>query len=306
MPTQLGSKIYKGYAPKFDAGCVTLLREAGALILGKTITSEFAVKDVTGNTRNPHDPRRTPGGTSSGSAAAVADFQAPLALGTQTGGSIIRPASYTGIYGFKPTWDSITRQGVQTNSLIADTVGFLARSPRDLNLIADAWKLSDDYNESKPKAFEVKGAKFAVMKTIAWPHIGADSAAALDKGVSLLRAHGATVEEVELPSHLDSLLIWDGKVLSADMGTSFQPIYAAHKDQLSKTIRDLVENKQEITRRQYLDAYDGIAAARPEVDKLMERYAAVLTPSVTGEAPVGHSDTGSPIFCSIWTVSDVS
>ena len=144
MPTQFNSPVYTGNAPKVDAGSIMVLRKSGALILGKTCTTEFAATTVGPKTKNPHDSSRTPGGSSSGSGAAIGDFQAPIGLGTQTGGSVIRPGSYNGIYAYKPTWNSVTREGQKIYALILDTLGFYARSVRDLELIADTFAIFDD------------------------------------------------------------------------------------------------------------------------------------------------------------------
>ena len=186
MPTQFNSPVYTGNAPKVDAGSIMVLRKSGALILGKTCTTEFAATTVGPKTKNPHDSSRTPGGSSSGSGAAIGDFQAPIGLGTQTGGSVIRPGSYNGIYAYKPTWNSVTREGQKIYALILDTLGFYARSVRDLNLIADTFAIFDDV--PAPIDFSVKGAKFAYLKTMVWPNVGPGTSNAMDKAVALLRA----------------------------------------------------------------------------------------------------------------------
>jgi Asp-tRNA(Asn)/Glu-tRNA(Gln) amidotransferase A subunit family amidase len=212
MPTQFNSPIYDTSFPKVDAGSIMILRKAGALILGKSTTTEFAATTIGTKTRNPHSASqdRTPGGSSSGSGAAVGDFQAPLGLGTQTGGSTIRPGSYNGIYAMKPTWNSITREGQKIYSLILDTLGLYARSVEDLDLLANTFAIHDDV--PPPTDFTIKGAKFAFLKTMVWPKIGAGTSGALDKAVSLLRAHGADVEEIFLPESLDDLPTWHAQV----------------------------------------------------------------------------------------------
>jgi Asp-tRNA(Asn)/Glu-tRNA(Gln) amidotransferase A subunit family amidase len=300
MPTQFNSSIYAKDAPEVDAGSIVILRKAGALIFGKTTTTEFAATTVGSKTRNPHDSNRTPGGSSSGSGAAVGDFQAPIGLGTQTGGSTIRPGSYNGIYALKPTWNSITREGQKIYSLILDTLGLYARSVADLELLADAFAIHDD--QPAPTDFSVKGAKFAMLKTMVWPNIGPGGSAAMDKAVSLLRTHGAEVEEIELPENLNQLPAWHATVLNSDGRTAFLPEYSAAKDQLSGQLVGHVENSDKISRKAQIEAFDSISAARPVVDELLGRYAAVLTPSVPDEAPLGIEKTGSAAFCLIWTV----
>jgi Asp-tRNA(Asn)/Glu-tRNA(Gln) amidotransferase A subunit family amidase len=301
MPTQFNSPIYAGDAPRVDAGSIAILRKAGALIMGKTTTTEFAATTTGPKTRNPHDSKRTPGGSSSGSGAAVGDCQAPIGLGTQTGGSTIRPGSYNGIYALKPTWNSITREGQKIYSLIFDTLGLYAREVADLELLADAFALQDD--EPAPADFAVKGAKFALLKTMVWPQVGPGTSAALDKAVALLRAQGAEVEEISFPSHLDDLPAWHRSVLNSDGRTAFLPEYTVAKDKISEQLVGHVENSDKISRKEQLDAFDNIAAARPVVDKILSKYDAVLTPSVPDEAPLGIEKTGSAAFCLIWTVS---
>ncbi|KAJ4361717.1 hypothetical protein N0V95_001610 [Ascochyta clinopodiicola] len=271
MPTQFNSGIYDGHAPRVDAGSIMILRKAGALILGKTTTTEFAATTEGPKTRNPHDPERTPGGSSSGSGAAIGDFQAPIGLGTQTGGSMIRPGSYNGIYAFKPTWNSITREGQKIYSLILDTLGIYARSVDDLELLADTFMIHDDV--PAPENFSIKGAKFAFLKTMIWPCAGSGTIAALDKAVALLRAHEAEVEEIFLPDNLNDLPAWHATVLASEGRTSFLPEYTTAKAQLSEKLVGHVENSDRITRKAQLEAFDNIAMARPLVDEILSREA---------------------------------
>ncbi|KAF3043619.1 hypothetical protein E8E11_008786 [Didymella keratinophila] len=299
MPTQFNSPVYIDHAPKVDAGSIMVLRQAGALILGKTTTTEFAATTVGPKTRNPHDAKRTPGGSSSGSGAAVGDFQAPIGLGTQTGGSTIRPGSYNGIYALKPTWNSITREGQKIYSLILDTLGLYARSIDDLELLADTFMIFDDV--PAPKDFSVKCAKFAILKTMVWPSVGAGTSAAIDKATTLLREHGAEVEEISLPDHLDELPAWHATVLASEGRTAFLPEYAVAKDKISQQLVGHVENSDKISRKAQVEASDKISAARPIVDEILTRYDAVITPSVPDEAPLGIEKTGSAAFCLIWT-----
>ncbi|KAF1916016.1 amidase signature domain-containing protein [Ampelomyces quisqualis] len=299
MPTQFNSQIYAEDAPKVDAGSIAILRKAGALILGKTTTTEFAATTAGPKTRNPHDPKRTPGGSSSGSGAAVGDFQAPIGLGTQTGGSTIRPGSFNGIYALKPTWNSITREGQKIYSLIFDTIGLYARSVADLDLLADTFALQDDTPVSTNDT--VRGAKFALLKTMVWPNVGSGTSAALDKAISLLRNRGAEVEEISLPENLHGLSDWHRLVLNSDGRTAFLPEYTVAKDKISEQLAGHVENSDKISRKAQLEAFDSIAAARPIVDDILGKYTAIITPSVPDEAPLGIEKTGSAAFCSIWT-----
>ncbi|KAI3554881.1 amidase [Colletotrichum abscissum] len=322
MPTQHGSPIYARDAPKVDAGSIIILRQAGALLLGrsmliiqpnpsnailtkvgKTTTTEFAATVQGPKTVNPHGTTRTPGGSSSGSGAAIADFQAPIGLGTQTGGSTIRPGSFNGIYALKPTWNSITREGQKIYSLILDTLGFFARSVEDLQLMADVFDLKDD--EPPKDTFAVKGAKFALLKTMVWPQAGPGTKSAMAKAAELLKAHGAEVEEIEFDPELEELPQWHATVLHSDGRSAFLPDYRAAKDQLHEFLISHVDNTNKISRAEQLEAFDSIAIARPKVDKMLAKYDAVLVPSVVDEAPEGTSSTGSAAFNAPWTALHV-
>ncbi|KAG6996783.1 Glutamyl-tRNA(Gln) amidotransferase subunit A [Fusarium oxysporum f. sp. conglutinans] len=315
MPTQFNSPLYDGHFPATDAASVRILRHAGALIfgvfyirlcklatnrLGKTTTTEFAAIHVGPKTRNPHDLLRTPGGSSSGSGAAVADFQIPMALGTQTGGSLIRPASFNGIYGFKPTWNSVSREGQKIYALMYDTLGWYGRCVDDLVLLADVFDLQDDKDEEH--AFKgIEGARFALCKTSVWPMAGPGTQDALARAADLLRSHGAEVHELELPSAIDDVPEWYRIGLHTEGRTSFLPEYRVGKDQIGQVLIEHVENSDNFTRKTQLMASDNLAAARPAFDFIASQYAAIITPSVPDEAPVGVESTGSHVFCAMWS-----
>ncbi|CAH0057652.1 unnamed protein product [Clonostachys solani] len=300
MPTQHNSPIYKGDSPEVDAGSVTVLKNAGALLIGKSATTEFASAKNGPPTCNPHDPTRTPGGSSSGSGAAVGDFQAAIGLGTQTGGSTIRPGSFNGVYSMKLTWNSVTREGHKIYSLTLDTTGFFARSVDDLNLLADVFALADD-ETSKQEAFNIKGAKFALLRTMAWPDAGPGTIAAMDTAAEILRQHGAEVESIELPPEFDNMPEWHRIIMDTEARPVFLPEYRIAKEKLQPFIVGHVENSTNISRAAQLAAFDGIAALRPLIDKIAGSYAAIITPSVVDEAPTGQAHTGSPAFNIIWT-----
>ncbi|KAJ4244733.1 hypothetical protein NW762_014308 [Fusarium torreyae] len=271
MPTEHGSTIYKNDHPEIDAGSVMILRKAGCLIFG---------------------------GSSSGSAAAVADFQIPIALGSQTMGSIVRPAAFNGIYGFKPTWNAITREGQKFCAPSIETIGFFAREVADIQILADIFALHD-YDESPFSG--IKGSKFAVCTTAQWELADEGTVAAMAKAVELLRAYGAQVEELELGPDFDKAVSYHSTITAYEGGTSLLPEYRYAKGQLDQRLVSWVENKDRASRRAYLDAYDGLAALRPRFDEIADKYVAVLVPSVIGEAPEGLGNTGSPIFASTWT-----
>ncbi|KAI0474143.1 amidase [Xylariaceae sp. FL0804] len=307
MPTQHNSPLYKDDAPQVDAASIIILRHAGALILGKTTTTEFASTTAGPGTSNAHDPGRSPGGSSSGSGAAVADLQACLALGTQTGGSTIRPGSFNGVYALKPTWGAVSREGQKIYSLALDTLGLYARCVADLDLLADVFALADD--DPMPHAgsgsgsggFEVRGARFALVRTSVWPQAGPGTRAAMEHGAALLRAHGAEVDEIDLPAEFDGAPEWHRVVLNADGRTAFLPEYRIGRNQLSPFLAGHVENVGRISRAQQLEAFDRLAALRPRIDEIAKGYAALITPSATDVAPRGTESTGSAAFNSIWT-----
>jgi Asp-tRNA(Asn)/Glu-tRNA(Gln) amidotransferase A subunit family amidase len=216
-------------------------------------------------------------------------------------GSIVRPASFNGIYGFKPTFSAITREGQKFCAPSFDTIGFFARSVADLEILADTFDLHDD----EQSAFtSVRGSKFAVCTTVHWELADEGTVAAMAKAVELLRAHGAQVEELELGPGFDPVVSWHSHITSIEGGTSFLPEYRHSKDQLDLRLARWVEDKHKYSRRAKLAAYDGLAALRPRFDKIADEYVAVLVPSVVGEAPEGLGNTGDPVFASTWTVSN--
>ncbi|KAK5996858.1 Glutamyl-tRNA(Gln) amidotransferase subunit A-like protein [Cladobotryum mycophilum] len=292
MPTQHNSPIYKNDFPKLDAASIIILRHAGVLLL------EFAATTSGPSTRNPHDPSRTPGGSSSGTGAAVGDFQAPVGLGTQTGGSTIRPASFNGIYSMKPTWNAISREGQKVSSLMLDTLGLFSRSVDDLDLLADAFLLRDD---EKSTFQGVKGARFALCKTSVWPAAGPGTRHALMRAADILRAHGAIVEELDLPAEFENVPNWHTVLLHTEGHTAFLPEHQTAKDKLASTLVNYVEGTGGYNHAAQLRALDNLAALRPKIDAIAGQYAAILTPSVIDEAPKGLHSTGDHAFCCTWS-----
>lgn len=224
----------------------------------------------------------------------------PIGLGTQTVGSTIRPGSFNGIYAMKPTWNSISREGQKLYSLIFDTLGLYARSVDDLQLLIDAFQLVDDGPEGH---FAIKGAKFALvtLPTPEWPEPGPGTEAAMKKGAELLRAHGAMVEEITLPDEFRPMYKYHLQVLAGDGRVAFLPDYYQAKHHLHDSLIGHVENKDKHTRRDQLKAFDELAAMRPKMDVLADKYAAIIAPSALDEAPVGQGNTGSAAFCGPWT-----
>jgi Asp-tRNA(Asn)/Glu-tRNA(Gln) amidotransferase A subunit family amidase len=299
MPTQYNSEIYRGAHPRMDAACVALLREAGALILGKTETVEFAsARGRSPPTRNPRDLGRTPGGSSSGSAAAVADFQAPLAFGTQTGGSVIRPASFCGVFALKPTWGLVSRDGVRTFAPSLDTIGWFTRSAADLILIYDAL----DPDPAPHPNLVVAGSRIGLCRSPAWDEVEEGGRAALESAAGRLRAAGAQVIDLDLPAPFQDLNEMQARILNAEAQLSFLAEYRTQPDLLHPTLRAFAENAAGLSRAALRQAYDVAAACRAVFDQLASAYDAVLTPSAVGEAPEGLDHTGLTVCNTMWSL----
>ncbi|KAA8642023.1 amidase [Aspergillus tanneri] len=308
MPTRYGSAIHENddNAPA-DSAAVAILRAAGALILGKTATTEFAATGVGTSCTNPHNPRHSPGGSSSGSAAAVADFQVPISMGSQTGGSIIRPGAYNGIYAFKPTWGLISTEGMGRFSTTCDTIGFFANTVHDLYLLAKVFRLDFD-TVPNPHPFQIKQARIAFVTTHVWDHAGPGTHAAWQKARSLLSATGAVLEDVDLPEPFARCCDWQKVVIAGEGRTAFLSIensvdnnwteYVDSVNKLHPTLANFVDNPNPPTRKELVQAYDSISELRQRWDRVACQYDAIITPSVTDEAPEGLGSTGSssPLF----------
>jgi Asp-tRNA(Asn)/Glu-tRNA(Gln) amidotransferase A subunit family amidase len=301
MPTQHNSPLFAGHRPSLDAAAVTTLRAAGALILGKTDTTEFAAAGRHAATHNPHDLTRTAGGSSSGSAAAVADCQVPLSLGTQTGGSTIRPASFCGVFALKPTWGAVSREGVKIYSVTLDTISWYARAVEDLDLLCDVFDLHDD----KPAhPVSVNGARIALCRTPAWASAEAATVKAMDAAAAALRDAGAVVTELTLPGSFDLLGKMQRAIMHAEGRAAFLSLARSRPKDLHDDFHSRVENRDGITRAQLLVAYDHAALCRTTFDAIARDYDAVLTPSAPGEAPPG-THPGDAVFNRMWTLLHV-
>lgn len=299
-PTSYNSPIYEGFHPRIDAACVKILRAAGALVLGKTETVEFAAAHRLAPTRNPLDTARTPGGSSSGSAAAVADGHVPVALGTQTGGSLIRPASYCGIFAFKPTWSRVSRDGVKMYAASLDTLGWFARSVADLALVNRV--LTPEPFAEAPPCGTVAGKRVAICVT-PFPERAEDhTRAGLAAAAARLAEAGAQVETLALPQAFDGIDVSHRVIMRSEGRTAFLPEYRADHALLNEHFRALVENADGNDDASLVAAHDHAATCRALFDRMAGEYDAVLTFSVPGEAPVGLSNNGSADFNSLWTL----
>ncbi|MDO8959422.1 MAG: amidase [Rhodocyclaceae bacterium] len=308
MPTEDGTPLHAGRMPWHDAKVVELLRSAGAVIMGKTVTTELATY-APGKTRNPHNPEHTPGGSSSGSAAAVASGMVPLALGTQTNGSTIRPAAFCGVFGFKPTRGLISCQGILRQSEHLDQPGCFARSVEDIALLGEVLAAYDaDAPGMQPRArlplLQVCEAappmppKLALIKTPWWLQQDADAR----EGFGELVAHlGEQVGEFVLPESAAKALDWHKTVMEADIAANYATEYERGADQLSATLREQLERGRATTAVDYLQALARIPVVTEGLDEVFDRYDAILTPAVPGAAPHGLDSTGSPLFCTLWT-----
>lgn len=302
LPTQYNSPIFEGHRPGVDASCVRALRALGAVILGKTDTHEFAAAGRLPATRNPHDPRCTAGGSSSGSAAAVAAGMVPLALGTQTGGSTIRPAAFCGVFGMKPSYAETSFEGARTFSPTLDTLGWFARSIEDLALLAAALGVLRQDWHPRPG---VRRLRFGLCRTPMWTQAEPASQQVLLETAERLRHAGAAVEDLELGEPFGHLNAWHDVVMQGEGRAAFLDLYVAFPELLHDEFKAKVRNRTGIKPRQLLEARDSIASSRPLFDSLAAQYDAVLTPSAPGEAPQSLDTTGMATFSRIWTALHV-
>jgi Asp-tRNA(Asn)/Glu-tRNA(Gln) amidotransferase A subunit family amidase len=295
MPTECGSPALRGRRPDRDAACVAALRAAGAVILGKTVTTEFAFYSP-GKTRNPHDPARTPGGSSSGSAAAVACGMVPLALGSQTAGSVIRPASFCGVVGLKPSHGLLSLQGVSPLAPSLDTLGCFARSVADLPPLLAA------LGAPLPRAEAPQRPRLALCRTEQWPLAAAESRAAVEQAADRLARAGAAVREVEPGPEFTGLPEAQRIVMAVEAARALGEARARHQGRMSRVLLDLLDQGAATAPADYQAALAQAARCRRLVPRLFEGTDALLTPSAVGEAPLGLSITGNPAFNRIWTL----
>jgi len=308
MPTEHGTVLLAGRRPEHDATVVERLRLAGAVILGKTVTTELATY-APGKTRNPHDPAHTPGGSSSGSAAAVAANMVPLAVGTQTNGSVIRPAAYCGVYGYKPTFGWVSRHGVLRQSRPLDQMGFFARSVEDLAIIAEPLIGYDERDaDTRPLArarlLEVALQElplpptFAFTKTPNWHDTEEQTRLAFDE---INEALGPQSVPFDVPAIFHEAWQWHRTIMEADIARSFHAFYERGRDTLSESLRGQIERGRQVSAVDYNDAVDRIQATGEAFEAVFDRCDVLLTAATAGPAPRGLESTGSPAFCTLWT-----
>ena len=310
MPTQRGTAIFKDRQPDADCAVIERLKQAGAIIMGKTVTTELAFMHPS-DTRNPHNAVHTPGGSSSGSAAAVAAGQVPLAIGSQTNGSVIRPASYCGVYGFKPSRGIVSRRGALETSNTLDQVGFFGRDIGDIALLADVVAGYDhldtaSYIEPKPKMLQGYLQDTPVDPSYVWidmpysSRYSEDAAAGFEELISML---GHKVDRIPAPLSFRALLPCHNLIHEYEILRRLEAECGEHWDQLSDTVKPVLENARNHTDEQYQEALGIRLAADDWFKQFFNEYDAILSASALSEAPLlTEAGTGDPICCTIWTL----
>lgn len=296
MPTAYGSRARLGHRPAIDAVCVAHTRAAGGVIMGKTVTTEFAGR-YPGKTSNPHDPRRTPGGSSSGSAAAVADNMVPLAIGTQTGGSVLRPASFCGVFGYKPTFGHLSFEGVHHGAESFDTLGCMARSLDDIRLYRDV--LMGFAARSRARK-TMQGLRVGFCRTPKWQDAEASTRTLVEGAAARLGKTGAVVDEFVLPAEFAEIYDLTPKLFAVEYGRAVTPELLQTPDNLSSAVMTMLKNAAAVTPEAYMQGLARIDELRVAINPLLEPYDVILTPSAGGEAPMGHESTGPVTFTIVW------
>jgi len=298
MPTGYGSPIYTGCRPSFTASCATLPRAAGGVLLGKTVTTEFANRHP-GPTANPHNPGFSPGGSSSGSAAAVADFMVPLAIGTQTGGSVIRPAAYCGVVGFKPSFNMFAPAGMHPNTETLDTIGIMARSVADIALFRAAI-MAIPYE--KP-ALPDRAPRLALCRTPHWDRARPEGRAVLEETAGRLRAAGAEIIEAELPNACGNVSEVQNRHSYFEAPRNHAPERYRHEPLLSPALRHgRIEGGRKLTLDEFRAAWRDADRMRAAAGDWAAGFDAILTLPAPGQAPKTLASTGDAIFNGLWTL----
>ncbi|MDX3908050.1 MAG: amidase [Pigmentiphaga sp.] len=298
LPAQYASGIWQGHRPRADAAAVAWARSEGAVMLGKTVTTEFAVRKP-GPTTNPHNPAHTPGGSSSGSAAAVADFYFPVAIGTQTAGSTIRPAAYCGIVGYKPTFGLIPRAGMKLMSESLDTIGVMARSVADCALFAGAMARRD---LGDPERKTERLPRVGIYLSPAWDGAQPETVALVERLRDTLAGHGVPPVPFELPAEFDALYTsYHTTVQFRESAMSLGWELAYRREDISADLRGLLDQGLATGEAALNAAYAGQARCREAFDACLGELDFILTPSAPGQAPKGLADTGSSTFNRLWT-----
>jgi Asp-tRNA(Asn)/Glu-tRNA(Gln) amidotransferase A subunit family amidase len=313
MKTECGSPIFAGRQPKSDAAVGERLLEAGAVILGKTATTEVAFMHPC-ETRNPNNYEYSPGGSSSGSAAAVAAFHVPLAIGTQTNGSVIRPASFCGTYGFKPSRGMVSRRGMLQTSASLDQPGIFARTLKDVALFGDALQSYDPLDplspaRPRPKLFEGAMQDIPVEPDIVWfdlpfaDRLSPDAREAMEEVLIALKEAGVRIERMESPPAFAGVVKAHQTIHEYEINQHLGSVFTDNWDKVSDTLKPIIERARKVSKTQYEDALAMLGQASEFFDVFFNDYDVILAPAAPGEAPKFGNGTGDPIFSTIWTFS---
>jgi Asp-tRNA(Asn)/Glu-tRNA(Gln) amidotransferase A subunit family amidase len=297
MPTTCGSPIYRDHVVGKDAACVAQLVNAGAIVLGKSVTTEFAGGHA-GKTHNPHNLRHTPAGSSSGSAAAVADFMVPVGYGTQTAGSVIRPGAFNGVVAYKGTFGWADTTGIKPYAPSLDTLGFFAREANDLTLIRAAYGHAAADPAKRPP-------RIGFCRTVWWDDVEPSNQKNLAEAARALRAAGARVQNWEMPETWRALAEAQNRVMTREATQNYARERERFPHLLSPSLTLALETGDKVTRRQFADARKRKKRALGDLAQAFERYDFLLTPSAKGEAPAGLGNTGDPMFNRFWTLLGV-
>jgi Asp-tRNA(Asn)/Glu-tRNA(Gln) amidotransferase A subunit family amidase len=297
MPTEMGSPIYRGHHPPADGACVALVRAAGAVILGKTVTCEFAGVTA-GPTTNPHDETRTPGGSSSGSAAAVADCMVPIAFGTQTGGSVLRPASYCGVIGYKPTYNAFNRFGVKPAAEGLDTIGLIARTLDDVALVRAVLLGA----KPEPLAAVPGAPRVGLTRTHMWANAQPETVDAIEDAARRLDDAGAQIVEIAVPDEFAGLSHAREVINDYERAMGMAYEWHHHRGEISERLRKIIERGLGIAHADYVAAVRLAERCRAGLEAVFGAADVLLAPCVRGEAPEGLHYTGDPAFQAMWTL----
>jgi amidase len=297
MPTEMGSPIYRHYRPAADAPCVALLRRAGAVILGKTATCELAGSAPSATT-NPHNAAHTPGGSSSGSAAAVADFMAPAALGTQTGGSVLRPSSFCGVFGYKPTYNTFNKAGLKPAAESIDTIGWIVRSIDDLALLTAVLRM----DAPRPLRHRDSAPRVGLCRTELWDGAQPETKAAVENAAAGLAKAGVVVREISLPEAFSGVpALARGTINYFERAACMAFEWDHHRTALSPQMRRYIESGLKTSRADYVAAWRRVEECRALLPQVFDGLDVLLAPCVPGEAPKGLASTGDPSMQAMWT-----
>ena len=308
MPTECGTVIRKGKSYSQNAEIIDLLHASGAIVMGKTATSELAYLGPP-NTTNPHDKSRTPGGSSSGSAACIASFMAPASIGSQTGGSVIRPASYCGVVGYKPSYGLISRNGVLRSSSSLDQIGMFGRKVEDVAMLAKVLMKKDKYDPatihystenilSETKKGPLFEPKFIFYKTDHWKIIDKKSRESFEY---FIKSFKKNIEVFDTPSYFRDIHKYHKIIHETDLANNFSVYYKKFKKKLSKYMLDAISNGNKYSAKEYAEAIDFMKRSYESYEEVFEDYHGVLTPSSPGVAPKGLKSTGTAEFNKVWS-----